>query len=357
MQAFISYSVNDAILADAVYGFLKVNNVDAVKAPDDIPPGADWAASIAQLIEDSDYFVLLWTHNSMASKEVSKELTLAMDYGARIIPFRAEDLSPEGAWRYHLMNVQWLEAHSMPEASALEALANYFTKVQPVRDEPPECLDQIASAHDLKHAPLKPEPVLIESGLDRSSLCEHTQTVGHITNNEVFSYPNLNANADSSADAHKSTATFSSDLPSEYAANIFSIAVEIGKSLHGNIVDNASLKCSSRGLLGYQLRDDLGRTIAGVPWQMIESRFRIDSETLLEDDSIDANDVAHASEPSTIYFLTAIQIAKMMGNTRLETASEVKSSKGFFNYGIRDLSGRLIAEVPVGMIQARLRRS
>ena len=51
MQAFISYSVNDAILADAVYGYLKVNKIDAVKAPDDIPPGADWAASIAQTLK------------------------------------------------------------------------------------------------------------------------------------------------------------------------------------------------------------------------------------------------------------------------------------------------------------------
>jgi hypothetical protein len=361
MQAFISYSVNDAILADAVYGYLKVNKIDAVKAPDDIPPGADWAASIAQLIEDSDYFVLLWTHHSMASKEVSKELTLAMDYGARIIPFRAEDLSPAGAWRYHLMNVQWLEAHSMPEASALEALANYFTKVQPVKDERSECLDRIASTHDLKHAPLKPEPVEIESGLDRNSLCEHIQATDHIENNDLISNPSLSANAGSIADANTITATPSSDFSSNHANNIsadmFSIAVEIGKSLHGNIVDNASPKCSSRGLLGYQLRDDLGRSIARVPWEMIESRSRIDPETFLVDDKINANDVTRVSRPNTLFFSAAIEVAKIMGNTRLETAFEGKSSKGYFNYSIRDLSGRLIAEVPVNMIQARLRRS
>lgn len=361
MQAFISYSVNDAILADAVYGYLKVNKIDAVKAPDDIPPGADWAASIAQLIEDSDYFVLLWTHHSMASKEVSKELTLAMDYGARIIPFRAEDLSPAGAWRYHLMNVQWLEAHSMPEASALQALANYFTKAQPVKDERSDCLDRIASADDLKHSPFMPEQVIIEPGLDRNSHCEHIQTAEYTANSEGIASPNLNANADLSADANTSTATPSSDISSGHANNIsasmFSIAVEVGKSLHGNIVNNASPKCSSRGLLGYQLRDNLGRSIARVPWEMIESRSRITPEAFLVDDSINANDVSQAKRPNGLFFSAAIEVAKTMGNTRLETAFEGKSSKGYFNYSIRDLSGRIVAEVPISMIQARLRRS
>jgi hypothetical protein len=83
------------------------------------------------MIEGCTHMVLVWTSNSMASQEVSKELTLAMQCGAVIIPFRSEDLAPEGAWRYHLSQVQWLEAHGMPEGQALEALLRQVGGITP----------------------------------------------------------------------------------------------------------------------------------------------------------------------------------------------------------------------------------
>lgn len=121
--AFISYSAKDERLAAAIHAFLNQAGVVALKAPDDIAPGTDWAAAITTMIERCTHMVLVWTSNSMASQEVSKELTLAMQCGAVIIPFRSENLAPDGAWRYHLSHVQWLEAHGMPEGQALEALA------------------------------------------------------------------------------------------------------------------------------------------------------------------------------------------------------------------------------------------
>ena len=110
---FISYSAKDEILASAIHAFLNSSG---------IAPGTNWAAAITRMIEGCTHMVLVWTSNSMASQEVSKELTLAMQCGAVIIPFRSEDLAPEGAWRYHLSQVQWLEAHAMPEGQALESL-------------------------------------------------------------------------------------------------------------------------------------------------------------------------------------------------------------------------------------------
>lgn len=119
---FISYSAKDEVLASAIHAFLNRSGIKAIKAPDDIAPGTNWAAAITDMIERCTHMVLVWTANSMASKEVSKELTLAMQCGAVIIPFRSENLAPEGAWRYHLSQVQWLEAHGMPEGQAMEAL-------------------------------------------------------------------------------------------------------------------------------------------------------------------------------------------------------------------------------------------
>ena len=119
---FISFSAKDQELARAIHAFLNNAGIKALKAPEDIAPGTNWAAAITEMIEGCTHMVLVWTSNSMASQEVSKELTLAMQGNAVIIPFRSENLAPEGAWRYHLSQVQWLEAHYMPEGQALEAL-------------------------------------------------------------------------------------------------------------------------------------------------------------------------------------------------------------------------------------------
>jgi len=119
---FISFSAKDQELARAIHAFLNNAGIKALKAPEDIAPGTNWAAAITEMIEGCTHMVLVWTSNSMASQEVSKELTLAMQCDAVIIPFRSENLAPEGAWRYHLSQVQWLEAHYMPEGQALEAL-------------------------------------------------------------------------------------------------------------------------------------------------------------------------------------------------------------------------------------------
>ena len=75
---FISYSAKDEVLASAIHAFLNGTGIKALKAPDDIAPGTNWAAAITGMIEGCTHMVLIWTSNSMASQEVSKELTLAM---------------------------------------------------------------------------------------------------------------------------------------------------------------------------------------------------------------------------------------------------------------------------------------
>jgi hypothetical protein len=122
-RVFLSYSSKDSALAQLVYDHLKFSGIRALKAPDDIPPGHDWANSIVEMIESSSHLVLLWTQHSVMSKEVSKELTLAMSTGLRIIPFKTTGGEPQGAWRYHLANLQWLDASDLDRSIALQELA------------------------------------------------------------------------------------------------------------------------------------------------------------------------------------------------------------------------------------------
>ena len=176
---FISYSAKDEDLASAIYAFLNSSRIKALKAPDDIDPGSNWAAAITGMIEGCTHMVLVWTSNSMASQEVSKELTLAMQCGAVIIPFRSEDLAPEGAWRYHLSQVQWLEAHGMPEGQALEALLR-----QVGGSTPQSPLTSVASQPPAAPAPPTQTPSLTPSlepsQADRSSIRNKKLTAGFL---------------------------------------------------------------------------------------------------------------------------------------------------------------------------------
>jgi hypothetical protein len=176
---FISYSAKDEGLASAIHAFLNSSGIRALKAPDDIAPGTNWAAAITGMIEGCTHMVLVWTSNSMASQEVSKELTLAMQCGAVIIPFRSEDLAPEGAWRYHLSQVQWLEAHGMPEGQALQALLRQVggsTPQSPPTSEAPQ--PPAAPAPPTQTPSLT--PLLEPSQADRSSIRNKKLTAGFL---------------------------------------------------------------------------------------------------------------------------------------------------------------------------------
>lgn len=128
---FVSYSSADATLANSIYTYLNQRGIRALKAPEDIRPGQDWAGSIAAMIDDASHMVLIWTSGSMASKEVAKELTLAMQSNTVIIPFQVEDLEPAGAWRYHLANLHWLQAHSTDHDTACRSLLDQIKGIQP----------------------------------------------------------------------------------------------------------------------------------------------------------------------------------------------------------------------------------
>ena len=133
---FVSYSSTDASLAESIYAYLNQHGIRALKAPEDIRPGQDWAGAIAAMIEDASHMVLIWTSRSMASKEVAKELTLAMQSSTVIIPFQVEDLEPAGAWRYHLANLHWLQAHSTDHETACRSLLDQIQGIRPAPVSP-----------------------------------------------------------------------------------------------------------------------------------------------------------------------------------------------------------------------------
>jgi Tol biopolymer transport system component len=107
---FVSYSSKDKVTADTIVASLEHNNIRCWYAPRDIKPSDDWASAISSAIEQSKFFLLIFSGNSNQSQRVLDELNLAVSQEIPILPFRIENLEPDGAMRLHLSSRHWLDA-------------------------------------------------------------------------------------------------------------------------------------------------------------------------------------------------------------------------------------------------------
>lgn len=109
-DVFISYSSKDKPIADAVCANLESAGNRCWIAPRDIAPGEDWPTAISKAISTSRMMVLIFSANSNASEDVSRELMLAVTSKLIIIPFKIENVEPEPGKQYYLARTHWLDA-------------------------------------------------------------------------------------------------------------------------------------------------------------------------------------------------------------------------------------------------------
>ena len=103
---FVSYSTKDKVVADAIVSALEIKNIRCWYAPRDIKPGANWAESITDAIQQCNIFLLIFSSNSNQSTHVLDEVSYAISEEKMIIPFRIENLDPAGALRLHIRHKQ-----------------------------------------------------------------------------------------------------------------------------------------------------------------------------------------------------------------------------------------------------------
>ncbi len=142
---FISYSTKDKTIADAVCAKLEENNIRAWIAPRDVLAGANYAESIVDAIDTCKIVVLIWSTSSNSSEHILNEINQAFDQGIIIIPFRIQDVTPNGAMRYYIGRTHWLDAIDPPlEKHIASLIENVLINLgrepqdmpQPVRPEP-----------------------------------------------------------------------------------------------------------------------------------------------------------------------------------------------------------------------------
>ena len=121
-DVFVSYSSKDKVAADTIVASLEHSNFRCWYAPRDIKPSEDWASAISSAIEQCQVFLLIFSGNSNKSQRVLDELNLAISQEIPILPFRIENLEPDGAMRLHLSSRHWLDAYDPSWESHLKKL-------------------------------------------------------------------------------------------------------------------------------------------------------------------------------------------------------------------------------------------
>lgn len=129
-RVFISYSSKDRNVANMVVALLEERGHRCWIAPRDILPGQEWAEAIMQGLRGSDTFVLVFSQHANASPQILREVERAVNGGMPIIPFRIEDVGPEGSLEYFMSVPHWLDALSGPVEDHVERLHEVIAQIE-----------------------------------------------------------------------------------------------------------------------------------------------------------------------------------------------------------------------------------
>jgi TIR domain/YARHG domain len=133
-DVFVSHSVKDKAVAEAIVARLEAESVTCWIAPRDVMPGADWGESIIDAIESSRIMILIFSQSANTSTQIKREVERAVNKGVYIIPFRVDDIPPTKSLEYFISTSQWMDAFSPPLERHLDNLAK---TVKAVLKSPP----------------------------------------------------------------------------------------------------------------------------------------------------------------------------------------------------------------------------
>jgi formylglycine-generating enzyme required for sulfatase activity len=134
-KVFISYSsprdaegeeadsiASDQRVADQICRRLESEGIRCWIAPRDILPGDSWLDSMIDAVKQCQIFILVFSANTYRSQWVKDEITLALNRNIKIIPFRIENISPQGTLEILQARCHWIDAHTPPLEKHLDRL-------------------------------------------------------------------------------------------------------------------------------------------------------------------------------------------------------------------------------------------
>ena len=152
-DVFLSYSSKDKSVADTIVASLEQNDIRCWYAPRDIQPSQEWGGVIAKSILESKLFLIIFSENSNHSKQVKAEVNLAFSEEIIILPFRIENLEPEGSLCLHLATNHWLDAYNPSWETYIQKLVRTVSSILDIRlekDKKSEVFEEIRGEKDKK---------------------------------------------------------------------------------------------------------------------------------------------------------------------------------------------------------------
>jgi hypothetical protein len=136
-DAFISYSTQDKVTADAACATLEASGIRCWIAPRDIVPGAEWGEAIILAINQCRVMILIFSANANESPQIRREVERAVSKGLPIIPVRIQDIAPTRSLEYFIGTVHWLDALTPPLEAHLRRLAGTVKSLLQINPTPP----------------------------------------------------------------------------------------------------------------------------------------------------------------------------------------------------------------------------
>jgi tetratricopeptide (TPR) repeat protein len=123
-DVFISYSSQDASIANAALTAFEANSIRCWMAPRNINPGEEWASAIPRAMTKCKAMVLLFTANANNSPQVRREVDQAVKHGLTIFTVRLGDVKPHEALAFFLDSLHWFDATSAPIDQHVDKLSH-----------------------------------------------------------------------------------------------------------------------------------------------------------------------------------------------------------------------------------------
>ena len=138
-EIFLSYSRLDRQFADELSRGLTARGLEVWVDREEIEAGDAWRAAISEAIASCDAFLVLLSPNSVTSKNVAKELSIAESRDRHIVPVKCRQCEISPAMEYQLADLQWIDFSEMPFEDGLDRLvrALHVWHVKPPPKPPP----------------------------------------------------------------------------------------------------------------------------------------------------------------------------------------------------------------------------
>jgi hypothetical protein len=137
MHIFISYSHQDAAFVNRLTQDLQRQQIDVWIDQQGIQGGEAWRKAIVEGINQCDAFLIVLSPDAAASRNVTKELSIADERGKRIFPVICEPCTIPAELEYQLAGLQWVDFTALGYDAAFGKLLQALNVPQKAAPQPP----------------------------------------------------------------------------------------------------------------------------------------------------------------------------------------------------------------------------